>query len=57
VSDLDEAIQSFEKEGFPCLQSGRSSRVGIAYMDTTKTLGFIIELLEMSEGVPAPGRR
>ena len=57
VSDLDEAIQSFEKEGFPCLQSGRSSRAGVAYMDTSKTLGFIIELLEMSEGVPAPGHR
>ena len=56
VSNLDEAIQAFEKEGFPCLQTARSPAGAIAYVDTAKSLGFIIELLEMPEGVPAPGR-
>jgi len=56
VSNLDEAIQAYERQGFPCLQSGSYPGGGIAYMDTTKTLGFVIELLAMPEGVPAPGR-
>ena len=57
VGNLSEAIETWEKEGFPCLQSGRSPGGGYAYMDTIKALGVIIELLEMPEGVPAPGRR
>ena len=48
VANLAEAIQTLEKEGFPCLQSGRSPGGGYAYMDTVKTLGIIIELLEMA---------
>jgi len=50
VDNLVEAIQTLEKEGFPCLQSGRFPGGGYAYIDTVKTLGFIIELLEMSGG-------
>ena len=57
VGNLGEAIYTLEKEGFPCLQSGRLLGGGYAYMDTVKTLGVIIELLEIPEGVPAPGRR
>jgi len=57
VSNLDEAIETFKKEGFPCLQSGRYPGGGYAFMDTVKTLGVIIELLEVPEAVPAPGRR
>ena len=53
VSDLDEAIEALEKEGFPCLQSGRFPGGGLAYMDTGKALGVIIELLQMPEG-PSP---
>jgi methylmalonyl-CoA/ethylmalonyl-CoA epimerase len=56
VNNLAEAIHTLEKEGFPCLQSGCSPGGGYAYMDTVKALGTIIELLEISEGMPAPGR-
>ena len=57
VGNLGEAIQRLEKEGSPCLQSGRLPGGGYAYMDTVKALGVIIELLELPEGVPALGRR
>ena len=56
VANLDEAIQALEKAGFPCLQSGRLTGGGYAYIDTVKALGTIIELLEIPEGVPSPGR-
>jgi len=57
VENLGEAVQALEKAGFPCLQRGRMTDGGWAYMDTVKALGFILELLELPEGVPAPGRR
>jgi len=57
VHSLDEAIDILEKEGFPCLQSGRFAGGGYACMDTVKTLGVIIEVLERPEGMPASGRR
>ena len=56
VKNLDEAIQTLEKEGFPCLQSGCFPGGGYAYIDTLKTMGTIIELLAIPEGAPAPGR-
>ena len=46
VANLAEAIQTLEKEGFPCLQSGRSPGGGYAYIDTVNALGVVIELLE-----------
>lgn len=49
VANLAEAIKTLEKEGFPCLQSGRYPNGGYAYMDTVKALGVIIELLEVPE--------
>jgi len=57
VGNLDAAIETFEKAGFPCLQSGRYPGGGYAFMDTVKALGVIIELLEVPEGTPAPWRR
>jgi len=56
VNNVAEAIKTLEKEGFPCLQSGCFPGGGYAYVDTTKALGVIIELLQMPEGRPAPGR-
>lgn len=54
VENIGEAIQTWEKEGFSCLESGRFPEGGgFAYMDTVKTLGVIIELLEVAEG-PSP---
>ena len=60
VKNLDEAVQTLERAGFPCLQRGRYSMEsigegGAAYMDTTKALGLILELLELPEGAPSPG--
>jgi len=55
VKNLDEAVERLEKAGFPCLQGARFPGGGYAYMDTTKALGTILELLELPEGVPAPG--
>ena len=49
VGGLDAAIQTLENAGFPCLQSGRFPGGGYAYMDTSKTLGTIIELIQRPE--------
>lgn len=57
VQNLDEAVVALEKVGFPCTQRGHFGGGGFAYMDTVKALGFILELLELPEGVPAPGRQ
>lgn len=55
VDNLAQAIQTFEQEGFPCIQSGRvAAGGGYAYMDTVKSLGVITELLESPDG-PPPG--
>jgi len=52
VDNMDEAIEAWEKEGSVCLQSGRivdgeSAGLRIAYIDKVKTLGTILELVEM----------
>ena len=57
VQNLDESVQALEKAGFSCLQRGGFTGGGFAYMDTVKALGFILELLELPEGVSAPGIR
>ncbi len=44
VDNLDEAVQSLEKDGFPCLQRGSLPGLDYAYMDMTALLGYIIEL-------------
>jgi hypothetical protein len=56
VSDLPGTIRRMEEEGIPCLQSGSIPGAGYAYMDTVKELGAIVELLELPEDLPAPGR-
>ena len=46
VDNLDEALAALEKAGYPCIETGGDS-AGFhtwAYVDTTKTLGFILEL-------------
>ena len=53
VDNIDEAIHTWEQEGFHCLQSGRFPGGGYAYMDTRKSLGVIVELLGVPEG-PSP---
>ena len=46
VDNLVEAVQALEKAGFPCIETG-GDPAGFhtwAYVDTTKTLGYILEL-------------
>lgn len=49
VDNIDEAVQQLEKDGFPCLQSGRFKGGAYAYMDMVASLGTIIELVYRSE--------
>jgi len=56
VDSLAESVRTLAEEGFPCLQSGYAAGGGYAYIDTVKALGVIVELLELPEGIPAPGR-
>jgi len=46
VDDLDEALQAFEKAGFPCIEAGgdTSGFHSWAYVDTTSLLGYVLEL-------------
>ena len=54
VDNIDEAIRTWESEGFACLESGHfPDGGGFAYMDTVKALGVMIELLQVPEG-PSP---
>ena len=54
VANMDEAIQAFESEGLPCLQSGRittgdNAVTRYAYIDSAKALGTVIELAQWPE--------
>lgn len=58
VSDLDEAVQTFERESLPCLQSGRLvsgvyAGTRYAYLDMVNALGTIIEVVERPKA-PSP---
>lgn len=58
VSDLDEAVQTFERESCPCLQSGRLvsgayAGTRYAYLDMVNALGTIIEVVERPKA-PSP---
>jgi len=46
LDNLDEAVRSLEAGGFACLQSGRYPGGAYAYMDTTKALGYVVELVQ-----------
>ena len=51
VDDLDEAVQAFETQGLPQLQGGRIitgdyAGTRYAYIDTTKALGTVLELVK-----------
>ena len=56
VDSLAESVRMLAEAGFPCLQSLYAAGGGCAYIDMVKTLGVIIELLELPDGIPAPGR-
>lgn len=44
VSDLDEELQRFKEKGIGVLQRSESARTRLAYLDTEKALGVILEL-------------
>lgn len=48
AESVAEAVRSLEEAGFPCLMSARSSITAFAYVDTTKVLDTILELIWLS---------
>ncbi len=53
-----ETTRKLEKEGFPCIMSGRVYDAAFAYFDTTKVLNTILEVIwrDRSRKRPAPSR-
>ncbi|MEZ4644877.1 MAG: SDR family oxidoreductase [Chloroflexota bacterium] len=47
VHDLDKVVSDLEEQGFPCVLAGNSPRTKFAYVDMTKALGVIVELVEV----------
>lgn len=54
VDDLGKAVDQFEKLGIGVLQKGTWGGATFAYMDTEKSLGAVIELVNRSGGYPEP---
>ena len=46
VEDSDAYIEKFHKKGIEIIQSGKAFNVKFTYLDTIKSFGFIVELLE-----------
>ena len=49
VSDIENALAKFKKRGIEVLQSGDTSNVSFAYMDTESIAGVILELLQRKQ--------
>lgn len=49
VPDIDKELDRYTKMGVGVLQSGGDEYVKYAYMDTTATIGVIIELLQVKK--------
>ena len=47
VDDLNQYIQTFKDKGIGILQSGIMGSLNLAYMDTLKSFGILIELFEI----------
>lgn len=46
VADMETALENFDSRGFPCIFAGSTYGIKFAYVDMTKTLGVILELME-----------
>lgn len=46
VPDMDAALRDLEAQGFPCIFAGVSPRTRFAYVDMSRALGVIVELIE-----------
>jgi hypothetical protein len=49
VPDLDAAVRELEALGYPCTFAGVSSQSKFAYVDMSKSLGLIVELLQVPQ--------
>ena len=49
VPDMDAAVRAFETRGFPCTFAGSTPGTKFAYVDMSKTLGVIVELIEIQQ--------
>ena len=54
MENIDEMVRAMENAGFPCIASGHTNGNAFAYFDAVKTLGVILEGVEMSGGMPPP---
>lgn len=46
VPDVDAAVRDLEARGFPCIFAGSTPGTKFAYVDMSKALGVIVELIE-----------
>jgi len=46
VPDVDAAVRDLEAQGFPCVFAGDSPQTKFAYVDMSKSLGVIVELVQ-----------
>jgi len=46
VPDIDAAVSALEARGYPCIFVGSTSTTKFAYVDMTKALGVIVEMVE-----------
>lgn len=49
VPDIDGAVRDFEAKGFPCTFAGATPGTKFAYVDMTRVLGVIVELVELAQ--------
>lgn len=46
VPDLKAAVKNLEEQGYPCIFEGSTARTNFAYVDMTKSMGIILEMVE-----------
>jgi hypothetical protein len=47
VPDIDTAVRALESRGYPCIFAGSTPGTKFAYVDMSKSLGVIVELVEV----------
>jgi hypothetical protein len=51
VPDIDAALRDLEARGYPCIFTGSTPGTKFAYVDMTKALGVIVELMEVQQAL------
>jgi len=49
VPDIDTAVHDLEARGFPCIFAGSTSGTKFAYVDMSRAMGVIVELMEVHQ--------